>query len=77
MPNLTLPSIEVSAQDSYAPFFVGDMKAYMTFFERQGMELAVSDELYFRKYGKAVRAVVRWGVTVMDPNAMLALAVKL
>lgn len=76
IPNLTLPSIEVS-QKSYAPFFVGDMKAYLTFFERQGMELAVSNELYFRKYGKAVRAVVRWGVKVMDTNAMLALAVEL
>jgi len=76
VPNLTLPSVEVSSK-SYAPFFVGDMKAYITFFERQGMELAISDELYFRKYGKAIRAVVRWGVTVTDADAMIALAVEL
>lgn len=75
IPNLTLPSIEDS-QKRYAPFFVGDMKAYLTFFERQGMELATSEELYFRKYGLALRAVVRWGVKVTDANAMLALAVE-
>lgn len=76
IPNSTLPSVTVSTKN-YAPFFVGDMKAYLTFFERQGMELATSSELYFRKYGTAIRAVVRWGVTIMDEDAMLALAVEL
>lgn len=76
IPNGTLPNLTIGSSN-YAPFFVGDMKAFLTFFERQGMELATSTELYFRKYATAIRAVVRWGVTVTDSNAMKALAAAL
>lgn len=75
LPNSTLPSIEISNKN-YAPFFIGDMRSYLTFFERQGMELATSSELYFRQYGYALRAVIRFGVTVTDNNAMTALKVE-
>lgn len=75
LPNSTLPST-VSGSKNYAPFFVGDMRSYITFFERQGVELATSQELYFRKYGTAIRAVIRFGVTVTDPYAMTALKVE-
>ena len=75
IPNSTLPSKEISNKN-YAPFFVGDMRSYITLFERQGMELATSQELYFRKYGTALRAVIRFGVVVTDKNAMTALKVE-
>lgn len=75
LPNSTLPS-SASGAKNYAPFFVGDMRSYLTFFERQGVELATSQELYFRKYGTAIRAVIRFGVTVTDPNAMTAVKVE-
>lgn len=75
IPNSTLPSKEIGNKN-YAPFFVGDMRSYLTFFERQGMELATSQELYFRKYGMALRAVIRFGVVVTDKNAMTALKVE-
>lgn len=75
LPNSTLPSIEISNKN-YAPFFIGDMRSYLTFFERQGMELATSSELYFRQYGYALRAVIRFGVVVTDKNAMTALKVE-
>ena len=76
MPNLTLPNSQ-SGSDEYAPFFIGDMRSYITLFERQGMELSTSTELYYRKNGTALRAVIRFGVVVTDPNAMVALKVKL
>ena len=50
---------------------------FVKFFERQGMELTTSTELYFKKYATAIRAVVRWGVTVTDSNAMKALAASI
>lgn len=72
IPNATLPNTD----DGYAPFFVGDMSAYITFFERKGMELSLSTEYLWRKYGTALRAVIRYGVTVVDENSMIALKVK-
>jgi len=75
VPNSTLPNKTINNKE-YAPFFVGDLRSYLTFFERQGMELATSKELYFRKYGMALRAVIRFGVVVTDKNAMTALKVE-
>ena len=75
IPNSTLPNVTISTK-SYAPFFVGDMKSYLTFFERQGMELATSSELYFKQYGFAMRAVIRFDVIVTNPYAMTALKVE-
>lgn len=75
VPNLSLPNITISNK-VYAPFFVGDMASYLTFFERQGLELATSSELYFRQYGTALRAVIRFGIIVTNPYAMTALKVE-
>ena len=75
LPNDTLPN-QTTGGNEYAPFFIGDMRSYMTFFERKGMELAMSTELYFARYGTALRAVVRYGVKVIDARAMIALKVK-
>lgn len=76
LPNGTLPSTTISSKN-YAPFFVGDLRSFITFFERAGMELATSSELYFRKFGLALRAVIRFGVVVTDEDAMTALKVEI
>lgn len=73
--NSTLPSTASGAKN-YAPFFVGDMRSYLTFFERQGIELATSRELYFRKAGMALRATIRFGVVVTDKDAITAFKVE-
>lgn len=75
LPNSTLPSSTASSK-TYAPFYIGDMRSYITFFERQGIELDASRELYFRKYGVALRAVIRFGVVVTDKNAVNAFKVE-
>lgn len=72
VPNSTLPSTTASSKN-YAPFYIGDMRSCITFFERQGMELATSRELYFAIYGVALRAVIRFGVVITDKNAVVAL----
>lgn len=75
VPDDTLPNL-TSGGNEYAPFFIGDMKSYLTFFERKGLELALSTEVYFKQYGLALRAVIRHGIKMMDSRAMIALKVK-
>lgn len=70
LPNSTLPNGTNSI-----PFFVGNLADYLMFFERQGVEIAVSKEVFFTKYGTALRCVVRFGVAVDDKDAVVALNV--
>lgn len=76
IPNTTLPNT-TSGSDTYAPIFVGDMKSYLTFFERKGFELSASREYLWRKYAYALMGIIRFGVVVTDPYSMVALKVKL
>jgi HK97 family phage major capsid protein len=62
---------------TYAPFYIGNLAEYVWMFERQGMELAISTEYLWRKYGTALRGVIRFGTTVYDSNAMIARKVEL
>lgn len=66
-----------SSAKTYAPFFIGNLAEYVWMFERQGMELAISTEYLWRKYGTALRGVIRFGTTVYDSNAMIARKVEL
>lgn len=66
-----------SSAHTYAPFFIGNLAEYVWMFERKGMELAISTEYLWRKYGTALRGVVRFGTTVYDSNAMIARKVEL
>ena len=75
LPNSTLPSSTASSKN-YAPFFVGDMRSYITFFERQGVELSSSRELYWHLNGTAIRGIIRFDVTVTDKDAVNAFKVE-
>lgn len=78
LPNNVLASSEAAGQTpAYAPFYIGNMADYMMFFERQGVEIAVSTEYLFGKYGTALRCVVRFGVTADDTDALKAYKVAL
>ena len=76
VPNTVLGNT-TSGNDTYAPIFVGDMRSYLTFFERKGLELTSSREYLWRKNAYAIMGIIRFGVVVTDPNAMIALKVKL
>ena len=60
-----------------APFYIGNLADYLMFFERQGVEIAVSTEYLFAKYGTALRCVVRFGAAVDDKDAMKAYTVAI
>lgn len=75
LPNIVAGS--GSSEKEYAPFFIGDLKSYVWMFERQGMELAISTEYLWRKYGTALRGVIRFGTVVYDSAAMIARKVEL
>jgi len=66
-----------SSAKTYAPFFIGNLAEYVWMFERRGMELAISTEYLWRKYGTALRGVIRFGTTVYDSSAMIARKVEL
>lgn len=76
LPNAVLGNT-TSGNDTFAPIFVGDMRSYLTFFERKGLELSTSREYLWRKHAYAMMGIIRFGIVVTDPNAMLALKVKL
>lgn len=60
-----------------APFYIGNLADYLMFFERQGVEIAVSTEYLFAKYGTALRCVVRFGAAVDDTDAIKAYTVAI
>lgn len=78
LPNSVLASSEAAGTTpAYAPFYIGNMADYVMFFERQGVEIAVSTEYLFGKYGTALRCVVRFGVAADDTSALKAYKVAL
>ena len=76
LPNGTMPN-NTSGQTTTTPFFVGNLKDYLLFVERQGVEIAVSTEYLFAKYATALRCVVRFGATIDDGDAMKAYNVSI
>jgi HK97 family phage major capsid protein len=78
LPNSVLASSAAAGQTpAYAPIYIGNMADYVMFFERAGVEIAVSTEYLFGKYGTALRCVVRFGVTADDTDALKAYKVAL
>ena len=75
VPNGVMPTVTVSSDD-LAPIYVGSMADFIGFFERQGVELATSTDFMFDKYATAIRAVMRFGVSILDDAAMVKLQVK-
>lgn len=58
------------------PFYVGSFADILAFFERKGVEVAVSQEAGFTKYATYVRAVERFGVVKDDADAVVSLSVS-
>lgn len=58
------------------PFLVGSLSDFAIFFDRLGVELAVSTEALFSKYATAIRAVERFDVQKRDGDAMAYLTLK-
>ena len=52
------------------PFYIGSFADYVAFFERKGVEIAVSQDFLFDKYATALRCVERFGVVADDTDAV-------
>ena len=63
--NGTLPT-----ETKKVPFYVGSIADYVAFFERAGVEIAVSTDFLFDKYATALRCVERFGVVADDTDAV-------
>ena len=75
VPNSVMPTVTVSSDD-LAPIYVGSMADFIGFFERAGVEIATSTDFMFDKYATAMRAVMRFGVSILDDEALVKLQVK-
>jgi HK97 family phage major capsid protein len=75
VPNSVMPTVTVSSDD-LAPIYVGSMADFVGFFERAGVEIATSTDFMFDKYATAMRAVLRFGVSILDDDALIKLQVK-
>lgn len=53
------------------PFFVGSLSEMVTFFDREGLEVAVSEHAGFRKNALLLRAIERFDVKPVDKEAMV------
>ncbi|WP_313991513.1 phage major capsid protein [uncultured Selenomonas sp.] len=59
------------------PFYIGSFADYVAFFERRGVEIAVSQDFLFDKYATALRCVERFGVVADDKDAVKLVQVTL
>lgn len=66
--NATIPMNEKKA-----PFFVGDLAQFCGFFDRQTVEIAVSQEAGFTKNATMVRAIERFDAKKLDEKALVLL----
>ena len=61
-----------SATKKVYPFYVGSMADYVAFFERAGVEIAVSDQAGFTQNTTLIRAIERFDFKEDDENALNA-----
>lgn len=57
-------------KETLVPYFVGDMKEFITIFDRKGYEIAVSKEAGFTRNSTMLRIVQRFDTKVIDSDAM-------
>ena len=69
-------TLATDTTNSTIPFYIGSMSDYIAFFQRKGVEVAVSDEAGFTQNATLVRAIERFGVTAVDSAAMKAYTVS-
>lgn len=72
---VVLPNSTLKTDAKAIPFFVGSLFDYIAYFERAGLELAVSDQAGFSKNMTLIRAIERFDAVVDDKNAMKAYTV--
>ncbi|MBR1398061.1 MAG: phage major capsid protein [Selenomonadaceae bacterium] len=72
-PIIVLPNSQLKTVNKKAPLYVGNLADYCMFFDRKGVEIAVSTEYKFGLNATSLRCIVRFGVTKDDESAMTKL----
>ena len=72
-PVIVLSDALLPMNTTKAPVFVGDLTEFVSFFDREGLELAVSSEAGFTKNATYMRAIERFDVKKVDEAAMVYL----
>lgn len=62
----------LKTESNKIPFYIGSIGDYVAFFQRLGVEIAVSQDFLFDKYATALRCVERFGVVADDKDAVKA-----
>jgi HK97 family phage major capsid protein len=75
-PIVVLKDTILTSATGTVPFLIGSMSDYATFFDKVGVEMAISTEALFTKYATAIRAVERFDVQKVDGEAMVLATVK-
>ena len=70
---VVLPDTLLPMNTTKAPVFVGDLTEFATFFDREGLELAISKEAGFTKNATYIRAIERFDIKKVDEKAMVYL----
>lgn len=70
-----LSNTTMATKNSKIPFYIGSISDYVAFFQRLGVEIAVSQDFLFDKYATALRCVERFGVVADDTDAVKAYSV--
>lgn len=70
---VVLPDALLPMNTTKAPVFVGDLTEFATFFDREGLELAISKEAGFTKNATYIRAIERFDIKKVDEKAMVYL----
>lgn len=68
----TMPNAGSKQTPKY-PFYIGDLSEAINFYDRMGVEVAVSKEAGFTKNATFLRAVERFDVHVFNPDALVYL----
>lgn len=67
---VVVPNALLASEGGKAPFYVGSLADFIYFFDRQQIEVAVSDVAGFTRYATYIRAVQRYDVKKVDENAI-------
>lgn len=62
----------MKTESNKIPFYIGSIGDYVAFFQRLGVEIAVSQDFLFDKYATALRCVERFDVVADDKDAVKA-----
>lgn len=72
---VVLSDAEMAPEEGSYVFYVGNMSEYVAFFDRAGVEMAVSKEAGFTKNTTLLRVIERFDVQKVDAAAMVKLTV--